>query len=176
MTKEDKSAIIIVLILIAFIILYAISAGRINIINKDEESEETKRERARKEHEAYLKKLNNDKRELAKIQRKRKIIFFLVRLLVVGTWFTVSIFFLATKVVPDLSTLVLYNEVLILIILALLFLFAGSLTSVKEMLEYLKNTVDNKLYQRRLRELNTNIQKSETGIKLIEKSYQEIAE
>lgn len=44
------------------------------------------------------------------------------------------------------------------------------------MLEYLKNTVDNKLYQRRLRELNTNIQKSETGIKLIEKSYPEIAE
>lgn len=176
MTKEDKNALFIAIILIAFIILYAISAGRVNIINKDEESEEVKRERAKKEHEEYTKKLNNDKKELAKIQRKRKIIFFLVRLLVVGKWFTVNIFLLATKVVPDLSTLVLYNEVLILIILALLFLFAGSLTSVKEMLEYLKNTVDNKLYQRRLRELNTNIQKSETGIKLIEKSYPEIAE
>jgi len=175
MTKEDKNAILIIILLIVFIILYGISAGRWNIINNDEESEAIKREKAKKDHEIYTSKLNNDKKEKAKIQRKRKIIFFLVRFFIVGTWFTVNIILLLTKSVPDLSTLVLYNEVLILIILSLLFLFAGSLTSVREMLEYLKNTVDNKLYQRKLKYLTTSIQKSEKGIQQIEKNYPEIS-
>jgi len=176
MTKEDKDALLFILLLIVFIILYGISAGRINIINNDEESEAIKREKAKKDHETYTNKLKNDKIELAKIQRKRKIIFFLVRFFIVGIWFIANITLLLTKTVPDLSTLVLYNEVLILIVLSLLFLFAGSLTSVREMLEYLKNTVDNKLYQRKLKYLTTSIQKSERGIQQIEKNYPEIIE
>ena len=174
MTKDEKYALVIVIgAFIIFLIIYAITVGNVNLFNKAEVSEDEKRNIAKKQHEAYLQNLNDDLEAKNLIRKKRKIIFFVVRLVMVGTWFTVNITLLLTKVVPDLSTLVLYNEVGILVLLSLLFLFAGSLTSVREMLEYLKDSVENKLYENREKELALSIDKNKKGIKLIEEKYPE---
>lgn len=165
---SNKNIIWFILGTILLVVLYSITFGKVDLTNKDGLTGEDKRQKALEEKKRIEKEIGENQIIKNRVQRNRKIIYFIARLIIVGSWFTINILLYFSKVAIDLSTLVMYNEIFIIILIALIYLFIGNLNNLKEITEYFKNVIENRLYRNKELIANNAIAKLEIKKKEVE--------
>lgn len=153
----NRNLIWFILGTILLLALYSITFGKVDFVNKEKLSEEEKRQKAKKEHARLIKEIENKRYNKNKIISTRKWLFFVVRFLMLTVWGLTSAYLYKCNITADLNELVLYNEIFIIIIAALIYLIAGNLNNLKEISEYVKKKIENRLYKKRLELIESEI-------------------
>lgn len=176
--KVDKTPIgliiLVIIIVVIFFIVYIATLGKVGTSgpeNLPEECNDTI-EQAKKRH-AKLKILI-DKQENLKIRLDKlfKRIYFSVRLILVLLWFSLIYVLYYFGYVYDLGAILNYSEASILILFVLNFLTFGSISNLKDFIDFIKTKVENIIYGRYVKideKINLNKVEEERLRKDIEK-------
>ena len=189
MSKKPNDKHLLLYIVIAFVIIIAIIAllvsfGKIDFLNETEstnnDNDLSERKLKLEHRHKKLKELIERKKELRiKLQNKFRWIYFWVRFGLLFICATYNFFIWKFELAKDLGTFLNYNEVVLLILFALNFLFFKNLIGLKEIIDYVKNIVENRVYKKYIKIeiqidvhsneavfLETELQKIEDEIKL----------
>jgi cytochrome c biogenesis protein CcdA len=147
---SNKNLIWFILGTILLVVLYSITFGKIDLTNQDKLSEEEKRQKAVEEHKRLKKEIGVKDGVIKKVKNRRKTIYFFARLIIVIGWLLVNGLLYFSNIGIALNDLVTYNEIFIIIIIVLIYLFGGNFSNLKEIADYFKNIVENRLFKKRL--------------------------
>jgi hypothetical protein len=143
--------VIIILIAIIAILLFVGSFGTIDVTSvkeKPKEKRSTKEEIIEK-HKVLLQSLIQ-KRE--NVYRTRKaiynIVYFIIRLLFVGVWVTGNLLLYFKFGVHDLGAIMNYNNALIIIFIAFVFLFWGKLSTLNDWIKFFEVKLELWIFQK----------------------------
>lgn len=156
-SKIDDSTIVLIVFIIIFVVVYLITLGKVDISDNKENSVDQKREKAKERHILLVKRLEEKQKTKEKIEKNKKKIYFFIRLIAFLSWIIINFLFYHFQIVKDLRELLFYNQLILILIISLIFVFVGSYTNMKDIISYLKNTIENRLYSTRLNELRTDI-------------------
>lgn len=167
----DRSTFVIIIFIIIFVAIYLLTFGKLDISDNKENSVDQKREKAKERHDLLKKRIEEKQKIKEKIEKYKKMIYFLIRLIVFLLWIVINFVLYDNQIIVSLRDLFFYNQLVLIIIVSLIFVFVGSYTSMKDILEYLKNTIENRIYSTRLNELKKDIEILEQEKVSIENEY-----
>jgi hypothetical protein len=146
--------VIAIVILVAIVILFS-SGGKVDLLSdsnkkndRDEKSLEERKEIFKHRHKK-LQALIERKKELnIKLKKKFRIIYFCVRLLLLFIWFVFNLILWEFHIANSLGDFLNFNEAVLLLLFALNFLFFRNLIGLKEIIDYVKNYIENAVYKK----------------------------
>jgi len=163
--KIKKDSIIVLVFLIIILVLVSIAKlGWENISKNKNISIDDKRKEAKEIHDLFEKELNEHHKEKAKILKYKKNILKIVRMVFVLLWVILNFIVYHFKNVTDLQVLFFYNQLFLLFIVSIVFIFVGNISDLKSINNDLKNKIDNLIYSSKLEILNTKIEALEQGM------------
>jgi hypothetical protein len=150
-------------------IIFLVTNGKKDRFNTKEETLEDKRKKARKELDELRSQLSKKENEEYLIERKIKRVLRWIRTGVVSLWFTTNTlcYFLIDGI--NIDTLLMYNEILIIFLVAIIYIIAGSITDLKEINDYLRTNLETRVYKNRLLSKKTEIENVKNEIAIKEK-------
>ncbi|MHB8259072.1 MAG: hypothetical protein ACYDCN_13310 [Bacteroidia bacterium] len=148
--KKLSVTLIVALLLVAIIIFYLFTFGKINLLKENENEKRLKWIENRLSHLHYQFKTKEELR--AKLDLKVKQYFFLTRILIASIFLFLNIicfFYWISK--PDfydrLSILLNYNQVLLLVILSALFIKFETSAELKDVIKLIHLEIKNIVYK-----------------------------
>jgi hypothetical protein len=143
--------VIIILIAIIAILLFVGSFGTIDVTSvkeKPKEKRSTKEEIIEK-HKVLLQSLIQRRKN---VYRTRKaiynIVYFIIRLLFVGVWVTGNLLLYYKFGIKDLGAIMNYNNALIIIFIAFVFLFWGKLSTLNDWIKFFEVKLELWIFQK----------------------------
>ncbi len=185
MNKNNTDRKFFINIAIAFIVLLAIillvvSLGKIDFLNATESSNNStdndfsERKLKLKHRHKKLKELIERKSDLkVKLKNKFRWVYFWVRFGLLSIWASYNVLIWKLGLAKDLGTFLNYNEVVLLFLFALNFLFFRNLIGLKEVVDYVKNFVENRVYKKYLK-IEIQIENHSTEAVYLEVEMQKI--
>lgn len=143
--------VIIILIAIIAILLFVGSFGTIDVTSvkeKPKEKRSTKEEIIEK-HKVLLQSLIQRREN---VYRTRKaiynIVYFIIRLLFVGLWVSGNLLLYFKFGIHDLGAIMNYNNALIIVFIAFVFLFWGKLSSMNDWIKFFEIKLELWIFQK----------------------------
>jgi hypothetical protein len=152
--------VLAIVLFIILLIIFIVTLGQVDILDKesalDNETFEEKKNKALAQRNILLKQIELKEGLKAQLDRNFKILYFVVRLILIGTYISYNYFIL--HLVLDANTVdefVNYNEISLAIIFILSFLFTGTVADCKIAVSYIKIELENLIYNEYATDLNS---------------------
>jgi type II secretory pathway pseudopilin PulG len=136
--------LVVAFIFVVVIMVYVITIGRIDLQQSIER--EKKIDRLQSRHRRYKELVSRRKGLKKKLDRRFSVAYFGTRLILIGLWLGLNC--LLANLFNDFSlgAFLNYNEALVIALAVLSFLAFGNLSSLKNWVEKLKITMENRVY------------------------------
>ena len=145
--------IIIVLVAVIAVLLYIGTFGTVDVTSDKKKLAKPKQTNQEifKKHEKLLETLIQKRQRIYK-SRKRvyKSVYFIIRFLIIGVWIAGNLLLYYKLGVNELGTIIDYNNAFLIIIIALVFLFWGVLSSLKDWLHLFETRLELWIFQKYL--------------------------
>jgi hypothetical protein len=165
MNSKHVNNIVIAVIIIIIVLIYLGTFGQVDITDKDERKRQfvEKQKLAEHRHRKLLLLLLQKTELKSKLDRKFKIAYFLSRVILVALYITLNFVSYYFGGANSLEKLLSWNQIAIIIIAAVGFLFYKKLIAIPQVITYFKLRIENWVYGKYLN-LPTDIQTLETSI------------
>lgn len=153
-SKKEKSTwekywwILPVILIVGFIVV--IYKFFNNPKENTEKTSEQIREDIKIKHQQTLQNLLERRKQIYKrIERNFRIVYFSIRLIIVSIFLGINFFFFK-YLNTELSTLINYNEIALILLFTTIYLLFGRLTTLKELFDTNKKLIETRIYGRYL--------------------------
>lgn len=150
MSEENKndSTWLFVIIVIILLIFYFASLGNINPASFGKLPDELKesKEKAKQRHKRLLAILERQQALKARLDRRFRSIYFIIRFAFVFSWFAFLFILNRFGLVTNLGDALNWSEAIILFLLVVHFLTFGKISNLEKFIDLLKTKIENWLY------------------------------
>ncbi len=165
--KKKRNLIIVILIFIGIVIVYLFTNGKKDGFNNEKDTLENKRKKARKELDKLKTELAKKEGEEYRIERRIKRSQRCIRAGIVFIWLASNVLCFLLIDGTTIDKLLMYNEILIISLVATIYIIAGTITDLKELNDYLRTNLETRVYRNRLLNKKSEVEavKQEIAIK-----------